>query len=244
MDGALIPNVEAVGVSKRFPGVLAVDGVDMAVRPGEARALAGQNGSGKSTLIKIVAGVYRPDAGTVKVGETPVAFRSPPEAVAAGISTIHQEVNLIPPRSVAENLFLAREPKRGPFIDQRRLVRDSEEILARYGLAGLLGAGRTELAEILFGVARRTGGDGFVSDSGRLPDSPGEALASGMSLVPEDRRAQGIFPGQSVRENVIAAALPKLTRRGLIDRAAVDALVGDLVDMLDIQLASLDQPIE
>ena len=112
------------------------------------------------------------------------------------------------------------------------------------GLAGLLGAGRTELAEILFGVARRTGGDGFVSDSGRLPDSPGEALASGMSLVPEDRRAQGIFPGQSVRENVIAAALPKLTRRGLIDRAAVDALVGDLVDMLDIQLASLDQPIE
>ena len=134
MDGALIPNVEAVGVSKRFPGVLAVDGVDMAVRPGEARALAGQNGSGKSTLIKIVAGVYRPDAGTVKVGETSVAFRSPPEAVAAGISTIHQEVNLIPPRSVAENLFLAREPKRGPFIDQRRLVRDSEEILARYGL--------------------------------------------------------------------------------------------------------------
>ena len=83
-----------------------------------------------------------------------------------------------------------------------------------------------------------------MGQSGRLPDSPAEALASGMSLVPEDRRAQGIFPGQSVRENIVAAVLPRLTRRGLIDRRAVDALVSDLVESLDIKLASLDQPIE
>ena len=404
MDDRPSTTVEAIGISKGFPGVLAVDGVDMALRPGEARALAGQNGSGKSTLIKFVSGVYRPDSGTVMVRGAPVDFRSTSEAVAAGISTIHQEVNLIPLRSVAENLFLAREPKRGPFIDQRRLVSDSEELLARYGLesvdpnaevgrlsiavrqmvaivravsqdarlvimdeptsslessevdrlfgiiahllaeqrsvlfvshrlnelyevcetltvlrdgrvvydgpladlprenlvmamigrrqrvsagrttgfrplpaaaetptvlearkvssadveeasvsvgageivglAGLLGAGRTEFAEILFGAARRTGGDGSVGDAGRLPESPREALSRGMALVPEDRRGQGIFPGQSVRENIVAAVLPQLTSRWLIDSDAVDDVVREFVEMLDIKLASLDQPIE
>ena len=86
MDDRPSITVEAIGISKGFPGVLAVDGVDMALRPGEARALAGQNGSGKSTLIKVVSGVYRPDSGTVMVSGAPVDLRSTSEAVAAGIS--------------------------------------------------------------------------------------------------------------------------------------------------------------
>ena len=403
VEGNAVPHLEVIGLTKRFPGVLAVDGVDMAVRPGEARALAGQNGSGKSTLIKVIAGVWRSDAGSLRVVGELADFRSPSEAVAAGISTIHQEVNLIPMRSVAENLFLAREPTRGLFIRQRQIVRDSEELLARYGLesvdpnaeigrlsiavrqmvaivravsvdarlvimdeptssletsevdqlfgiigqllseqrsvlfvshrleefyevcetatvlrdgrvaydgvldglpredlvtamigrrhsgsagfstgfrpvpvsdapplldayrvssaevdeasvkvgvgeiiglAGLLGAGRTEFAEILVGVARRTGGDGSLGDGGRLPESPAEALARGIALVPEDRRGQGIFPGQSVRENIVAAVLPRLTSRGLVDSDAVDDVVRKFVEMLDIKLVSLDQPID
>lgn len=397
------PTLEVSSIRKRFPGVLALDDVDMRIMPGEARALAGQNGSGKSTLIKVVAGVHPKDYGTIRIQGKEVEPRTPAEAVGLGISTIHQEVNLIPLRSIAENLFLAREPKLGPFIRQKQLLADAEELLARYGLenvdpriplyrlsiamrqmvaiiravsqdaqlvimdeptssleiveverlfaisqqllsegrsvifvshrleelfevcttatvlrdgklvydgdlgaltknelivtmigrdrtyvagrstgfrdrarvdrtplftaksienadlkgvtvdigsgeivglAGLLGAGRTEFAEAIFGLQRRTAGSGALGDREVLPKTPMEALSQGMALVPEDRRAQGILPGQSVKDNLVAAIMPSLTRRGIVDRIVVNRIVQEFVQALEIKLVSVDQPIE
>ena len=96
-------------MSKRFAGVRALDGVSLELNPGEVHALVGENGAGKSTLIKLITGVYRPDAGEVRYLGEPVTFGAPRDAQASGISTIYQEINLVPLRSVASNLFLGRE---------------------------------------------------------------------------------------------------------------------------------------
>ncbi|WP_325090093.1 ATP-binding cassette domain-containing protein, partial [Burkholderia contaminans] len=109
------------GIVKAFDGVKALDGIDLTVRPGECVGLCGENGAGKSTLMKIISGQYLPDDGVVHYRGAPVRFRSASEAQAAGISIIHQELNLVPHLSVAENLFLAREPRRGPFVDTKRM---------------------------------------------------------------------------------------------------------------------------
>ncbi len=96
------------GISKAFLGVVALDDATLQVMPGEVHAVIGQNGAGKSTLMKILNGVYRRDAGSILFQGTPVDFRSPLEAQAAGVSTIYQEINLVPYRSVAENVFMGR----------------------------------------------------------------------------------------------------------------------------------------
>lgn len=132
--GAAPPGLEARGLTKSFAGVHALRGVDLLVRPGEVHALMGENGAGKSTLIKLVTGVYRPDGGTIRLAGAERAFRTPLEAQAAGISTIYQEVNLVPMMSVARNLFLGREPRRLGLVDLRTLNREAAEILARYGV--------------------------------------------------------------------------------------------------------------
>src|SRR3712207_9086536 len=103
------PVLEVREVTKRFPGVLALDGVSFQLQPGEVHALVGENGAGKSTLIKVITGVYQPEEGRVFFGGEEVSFASPHESQAAGISAIYQEINLIPLRSVAQNVFLGRE---------------------------------------------------------------------------------------------------------------------------------------
>jgi len=122
------------GISKRFPGVLALDGVDFSMRRGEVHALMGENGAGKSTLVKVLTGVYRRDAGQVAFDGRPIAPRSPLEAQRLGISTIYQEVNLIPHLSVAENIFLGRQPGRARWIDWKAIHGKAEELLAGLGL--------------------------------------------------------------------------------------------------------------
>jgi len=102
--------LEASGIAKSFPGVRALDGVNLTVRRGRLNALLGENGAGKSTLMNILAGVFPPDRGTVTLAGRPVSFRSPREAQDAGIAIIFQELNLVPELSLAENLFLGREP--------------------------------------------------------------------------------------------------------------------------------------
>ncbi|MBX6768837.1 MAG: sugar ABC transporter ATP-binding protein, partial [Actinomadura rubrobrunea] len=132
---AEIPVLEADGVSKRFPGVLALDEVSFALRPGEVHALVGENGAGKSTLIKVFTGAHRPDGGRVLVEGRPVAFGSPLEARRAGISAVHQEVGLVPDMSVARNLLLGREPRtRLGLIDLPRLHAEAERTLAELGV--------------------------------------------------------------------------------------------------------------
>lgn len=109
MSGVLL---HVRGVVKAFPGVRALDGVDFTVRRGEVHALMGENGAGKSTLIKVLTGVYERDAGTMDLDGQRIAPRAPREAEALGISTVYQEVNLIPHLSIAENICLGRQPTR------------------------------------------------------------------------------------------------------------------------------------
>ncbi|APR34975.1 sugar ABC transporter ATP-binding protein [Paraburkholderia sp. SOS3] len=143
------------GIRKQFPGVIALDGINLDLQCGEVHAICGENGAGKSTLMKIISGQYRPDEGTIVYRGEPVNFRSTSDAQAAGIAIIHQELNLVPDLSIAENLYLAREPKRGPFVDRRKLNADAKACLARIGLTlapttkvGALSIAQQQMVEI------------------------------------------------------------------------------------------------
>ncbi|MEU6465297.1 sugar ABC transporter ATP-binding protein [Streptomyces sp. NPDC046976] len=147
--------LEVAEVDKSFAGVHALRGVDFRLRPGEVHALIGENGAGKSTLIKVMTGVYRPDAGRVRLAGEDRAFRNPLEAQTAGISTIYQEVNLVPLMSVARNLCLGREPRRFGLVDVRAVNRIARETLKRYGVdvdvtrpLGSLGLGAQQMVAL------------------------------------------------------------------------------------------------
>ena len=391
--------------TKRFPGVLALDEVSFGLVPGEVRALVGENGAGKSTLIKVITGVYQPDEGEVLFQGEEVSFSSPGESQAAGISTIYQEVNLIPLLSVAQNVFLGREPRnRLGLIDVPRMNRKAGEVLGRYGieaepkapltslslglqqmvaitravsidarvvimdeptssleakevetlfgvirqlrqddigviyvshrmdelyeicdsvtvlrdgklvhtgslsdltklelvsmmlgreldevqeqgatsfseedhttasepvlearnltqlpllhgvsldlrpgeilgLAGLLGAGRTETAKAIFGAGELDAGSVKVDGKEIKTNSPAAAIKAGIAFLPEDRKSEGIIPDLSVRENIVAAALPRLSRAGLVSDKAQDEVVQRFMQSLGIKASGPDQPV-
>ena len=398
------PVLEVRRVTKRFPGVLALDDISFGLLPGEVHALVGENGAGKSTLIKVVTGVYSPDEGDILYKGEPVSFSDPREAQAAGISTIYQEVNLIPLLSVAQNVFLGREPRnRFGLIDRDRMNREAAEILDRYGiradvtaplrtlglgiqqmvaiaraisvdarfvimdeptsslearevetlfgvirqlrddgvgviyvshrldelyevcervtvlrdgrvahtgelanlsrlqliahmlgreldevraegatgfgeeheaaeepvlqargltqhprlrdisfdvrpgevvgLAGLLGAGRSETAKAIFGAEPVDSGTLKVDGEDVKMGSPAAAIKAGIAFLPEDRKSEGIIPDLSVKENIVAAALPRLARAGLVSEKAQDELVEEFIRSLGIKASSPDQPV-
>ena len=125
------------GISKRFPGVVALDQVSLTVGAGEIVALIGENGAGKSTLMKILGGAISRDAGSIRIDGAPVEIPSPREASARGIEFIHQELSVLDNLDVAANIFLRREPTTGGFlklIDRKRIYREADEILRRIGL--------------------------------------------------------------------------------------------------------------
>ncbi|GHV37704.1 sugar ABC transporter ATP-binding protein [Synergistales bacterium] len=127
--------LEALGIGISFPGVRALGRVDFRLRRGEIHALMGQNGAGKSTLLKILSGVYRPYEGRVLLRGQETRASSPTEAQRAGISTVHQELNLIPTLSVAENLFLGIQPLRAMRqIDWKKIHKEAEKVLSRLNL--------------------------------------------------------------------------------------------------------------
>ncbi|GAA1076549.1 sugar ABC transporter ATP-binding protein [Tsukamurella spumae] len=401
MDPSFI--LEARGVTKRFAGVTALDAVDFRLPAGAAMALMGENGAGKSTLIKVLTGVHGVDAGEILVGGEPVTFARPLDAQRSGVSTIYQEVNLIPKMSVAQNLFLGREPRRGGLIDRRRMHGAAADLLAGYdidvdvtrplesyamgvqqmvalaravsidarvvimdeptsslearevetlfgvvrrlreqgiaivyvshrmdeiyrvcesvtvlrdgkvvhvgdladleraelvslmlgrsvekveragrtafageheaqdevvlaargltrrhrlsgvdvdlrrgevlGLAGLLGAGRSETLQALSGALPLDGGtvelEGRPIATGSVPG----AIRAGIVMVPEDRKVEGIIPQLSVRDNIVLAALPRLSRFGFTSRKRQDAVVSTFVERLRIKASSPDQPV-
>ncbi|MCF3170151.1 ATP-binding cassette domain-containing protein [Streptomyces violaceoruber] len=399
------PVLEARSVSKRFPGVVALDDVSFALRAGEVHALVGENGAGKSTLIKVLTGVYRSDEGEVRVSGEPVRFSRPFEAQQAGISTIYQEVNLVPLMSVARNIFLGREPKnRLGLIDFSRMNRETTELLDGFGvrvdpkrplhtlgigtqqmvalaravsvqarvvimdeptssleprevetlfrvienlrgqgiavlyvshrmdelyrvcdrvtvlrdgrhihtgelaplermrlvsmmlgrdmaevrrdgltgfateghdaartpvltatgldrrhqlhdislelyagevlgLGGLLGSGRSETAKALTGALPLDGGEIAVDGKRVGRPTPAAAIRAGISMLPEDRKAEGIVPGLSVRENIVLAAMPRLSRVGIVSRAQQDRIVEIFMKRLRIKASGPEQKV-
>ena len=119
-------------IDKRFPGVLALNGVDFTLRKGEIHALMGENGAGKSTLIKVLTGVYQMDGGEIRVEGEKVSIHSPQDAQNAGISTVYQEITLCPNLTVAENMFIGRS--RGAWVRQNKLEERADEILTKLGI--------------------------------------------------------------------------------------------------------------
>jgi monosaccharide-transporting ATPase len=128
------PLVSLSGIGKRYPGVVALDGVDLELRAGEVHALVGENGAGKSTLVRILTGAHQPETGEIRLDGVPVRFADPRAAQRAGVAAIHQELTRVPEMSVAENLFLAREPRGFLGVDRRAMRARSKAALARVGL--------------------------------------------------------------------------------------------------------------
>lgn len=128
------PVLEVRGIRKEFPGVLALDGVDFRLFPGEVHALMGENGAGKSTLIKVLTGVYESDGGEVLLSGRRVRIAGPLQAQQAGVSTVYQEVNLCPNLSVAENILIGREPRRRGLIHWAGVRRRAAEAVAALDL--------------------------------------------------------------------------------------------------------------
>jgi ABC-type sugar transport system ATPase subunit len=123
------PLLELRGITKAFPGVVALNAVDFAIRPAEVHALTGENGSGKSTLARVINGSVQPDAGTIIVDGVEQRIPDPRAALRLGVVTISQELTLAPTLSVAENIFLGRLPRRGGRVDWKALRRDAQEVL-------------------------------------------------------------------------------------------------------------------
>ena len=155
-DAGSIDALEMTGISKRFPGVQALAGVDLRVSAGEIHAVVGENGAGKSTLMKILAGAYEADAGSILMDGRPVSFSSPHESQALGVGMVFQELNLVADLSVAENIYLGRQPvRRFGIVDRRRLRDQATALLASLGapidatsLVRDLSVGQQQMVEI------------------------------------------------------------------------------------------------
>ncbi|MDR2999002.1 MAG: sugar ABC transporter ATP-binding protein, partial [Microbacterium sp.] len=123
------PILRVEGISKGFPGVQALKDVHLEVRAGEVLVLVGENGAGKSTLMKILSGIYTRDEGEIFFEGEPVELTGPLQAQQLGITIIHQELNMMPDLTVAQNIYIGREPRRGPFVSERELNRQTAELL-------------------------------------------------------------------------------------------------------------------
>ena len=392
--------LEIRGLEKTFPGVRALKGVQLTVNKGEVHALMGENGAGKSTLIKVLTGIYQKNGGTIRFDGEEIDCKTPIEANDKGISTIYQELNLVPFQTVYENLFLGREPRTGfGAIDRKAMIRQTKEILDDFGihidvtlplktfstaiqqmvaiaravsinaklvimdeptssldrqevqvlfriirklrsqnisvifishkldeiyeicdrmtvfkdgeyvgdydikelnqfqlislmvgketvtldrtkvgynfgnatkvaemknirwgvrlnglgidirqgevlgLSGLLGSGRTELANILFGEQMPDEGEIFWWGEPANLHSPSDAIKKGMGFCTEDRKVEGIVPNLSVKENMTIALLPRIQKFGFVDTKQQDEIVNQYISRLRIKTPSPEQAI-
>ena len=159
-----MPYLQMSGITKYFPGVVANERVDFSVEEGEIHALVGENGAGKSTLMKILYGLEKPDAGQIVLHGQPVSIPHPQAAIRLGIDMVHQHFQLVPSLSVAENVALGYEPRRGPFTDRAAMAARVRELSERFGLkvdpaatVGDLSVGvqqRVEILKLLYRDAR------------------------------------------------------------------------------------------
>jgi simple sugar transport system ATP-binding protein/ribose transport system ATP-binding protein len=389
--------LELLDVAKHFGGVQALDRVSISLRRGSVHALVGENGAGKSTLGRIIAGALAPDGGTMLLEGNPVAFGSPREALEHGIAAIAQEPSIVPQLTVAENVFLGAEPRRGVFVRTgslkrefarlansagfelrgsmsagrlrtaeqqkveilRALSRDAQlivmdepsaalgaqesqhlhEVIRRLvaagktillishflnevlsladtvtvlrdgkliktsaaadeteaslivamlgrplvatfpdkqpapadapvllsargvnapgvvdatfevrageilGLAGLVGAGRTELARALFGADPLDSGEVALADRGEVGHSPRRSLRSGLAMIPESRKDQGLVFARSTIENATLSRLDDFSRLGVVRRRAERNAAKAVLDRCDVRAASYSAPV-
>lgn len=392
--------LEIKGLEKTFPGVRALKGVQLTVNKGEVHALMGENGAGKSTLIKVLTGIYQKNGGTIRFDGEEIDCKTPIEANEKGISTIYQELNLVPFQTVYENLFLGREPRtKFGAIDRKAMIEQTNAILTDFGiqidvtkalknfstaiqqmvaiaravsinakmvimdeptssldrqevqvlfriirklksqgigvifishkldeiyeicdrmtvfkdgeyvgdydikdinqfqlislmvgketvtldrtktgynfakaekiaemknikwgmrlnglgidirqgevlgLSGLLGSGRTELANILFGSETPDEGEIFWWGEPANIHSPSDAIKKGMGFCTEDRKVEGIVPNLSVKENMTIALLPRIQKFGFVNAKKQNELVNTYIDRLKIKTPSPEQAI-
>ena len=387
--------LEMRSITKRFPGVVALDGVDFELERGEVHVLLGENGAGKSTLVKMLAGAYRPDEGEILLDGEAASISSATDAQKLGISTIYQEFNLVPQFTVAENIFLGRQPRRFGFVDRRKMREEARKLLDRMkvlvdpdalvsnlgvaqrqmveiakalslnarilimdeptaslsgqeverlfeivrglkeeevamifishhleevseigdrvtvlrdgkvvdrvpastkhselvrmmvgrsveaqfprrrpevgevllevknlsregvledvsfslragevvGVAGIVGAGRTELARAIFGADPGDAGEVWVEGRRMERGDPREAKRRGMGFVTEDRQGQGIVPPLSVAENLGLASLERNTHVGLVSRREQRKQARKMIEDLNIRTPGPEQEI-
>jgi general nucleoside transport system ATP-binding protein len=174
------PFLELRGITKRFPGVVANDGVDFELRRGEVHALLGENGAGKSTLMNILYGLYHPDEGQIRLDGKRIAIGSPRDAIDRGIGMVHQHFMLIPVMTVAENIVLATEPTKGPFLDIADAEKRVRKLSEQFGLAvrpearvSSISVGMQQRAEILKALYR--GAEILILDEPTAVLTPQEA---------------------------------------------------------------------
>ncbi|GAA3742747.1 ribose transport system ATP-binding protein [Spinactinospora alkalitolerans] len=397
MSGAAPPLLRMTGISKGFPGVQALSDARFDLHPGEVHALMGENGAGKSTLIKMLAGVHGPDSGSIEINGRTVTVDGPQQAADLGIAVIHQELNLAPNLTVAQNLALGREPRtRWGLLDRPRIRREARDRLRRVGadldpdtpvaslsvglqqvveiaraiaqdarilvldeptaalseaesqrlfelvaemraggmglvyishrmeevsrladrvtvfrdgrwvdtspqadltpedivsrmvgrklsdlysrrrqppgdvvlqargltdgagvgpldlelragevvgMAGLIGAGRTETARMLFGAERPRGGEILLDGRPVTLRSPRDAVRHRIGLVPESRKEQALFPQMAIRDNVAVTGLGRLSDFGVLRRGRIDRSIERHVSALRVRCSSADQRV-
>ncbi len=191
------PILAVDGLTKRFPGVLALDGVTFDLRPGEVHALCGENGAGKSTLIKCLSGIHPVGSyeGEIRVDGRPAGFSDVGQAERAGIAVIYQELALVREMSVAENIFLGGEPTRWGLIDWERLQLQARDLMRDFGMeldpstpAGALGIGRQQMVEIVKALSKRSRVLLLDEPTAALTETEVEALLN----IVRDLRRRGI----------------------------------------------------
>jgi ribose transport system ATP-binding protein len=237
--------LQAQGIRKAFPGVQALDGVSLAVSAGEVLAVLGENGAGKSTLMKILAGIYIPDAGEMLLDNEPVHFKGVADAMARGIILIHQELNLADNLSVAANLFLGNEDIRGGWLgwlDRRSMNDRARQLLDRVGLdvapnrlVGDLPLGQRQMVEIARALSRRARvlimdeptSSLTQRETERLFEVIAELKRSGVTVVYISHRLMEV---QAVADRVVVLRdgrnSGELSRQEITHRRMVELMVG------------------
>jgi ABC-type sugar transport system ATPase subunit len=236
--------LEAHGIQKSYGGVVALAGVDLAVRAGAVHALLGENGAGKSTLVKVIAGALAPDAGTVRLDDLQVRFGSTAEAVRHGVAVVSQELNVFPDLDVLSNLYPMREPRRGPFVARGEMAARARPVLRDLGLdvplrrlVGDLSLAQRQLLEIAKAL--------LTSPRVLILDEPTSALGAqstellfGVLRVLRDRQVGVVFVSH-ILEDVMAlcdevtvlrdgrVAMAARPRAGLTVPTIVEAMLGE-----------------
>ena len=222
--------VEVSGLTKAFGTNRVLRGIDLELHKGEITVLMGPNGAGKSTLVKVICGVHPADSGTIRLNGKSLQAQTPSEAINAGIVTVHQSINdgVIPDLDVASNLMLdaLSEPGSGFFLKRKKIREGSppvslaihrDEVIA---VTGLVGAGKSELAGLLFGLASPAGGTMRLEGKPFRPKSPRHAIDQGVFLCPKDRASNSVLPDHSIVKNTTIPFLSRYSTLSFLNRQA------------------------